>query len=98
VLDAPQDLIASNLVLRDRRGATYNLVCNPEQRWFYEPAMRTYEVLLLKCFDSRDDGAVARFAPHTAFIDPAAPVDAPPRESIELRTFVIFGEDEKARH
>ena len=95
---APQDLIASDLVFRDRRGETYNLVYNPSQRWFYAPAMRPDEVLLLKCYDSRDDGAVARFAPHTAFIDPTAPEDAPPRESIELRTFVIFGEDEKARH
>ena len=94
---APQDLIASDLVYRDRRGETYNLVYNPTQRWFYAPAMRTDEVLLIKCFDSRDDGAVARFAPHTAFVDPTAPADAPPRESIELRTFVIFGED-KARH
>ena len=59
--------------------------------------MRTDEVLLIKCFDSRDDGAVARFARHTAFADPTTPQDAPPRESIELRTFVIFGED-KARH
>jgi hypothetical protein len=94
---APQDLIASDLVFRDRRGETYNLLYNPRQRWFYAPEMRADEVLLLKCFDSRDDGAVARFAPHTAFVDPTAPVDAPPRESIELRTFVIFGED-KARH
>ena len=90
---APQDLIASDLVFRDRRGETYNLVYNPTQRWFYAPATRTDE----ECFDSRDDGAVARFAPHTAFADPTAPQDAPPRESIELRTFVIFGED-KARH
>jgi hypothetical protein len=95
---APQDLIASDLVFRDRRGETYNLVYNPSQRWFYAPAMRPDEVLLLKCYDSRDDGAVARFAPHTAFIDPTAPQDAPPRESIELRTFLIFGEDEKTRH
>jgi hypothetical protein len=94
----PQDLIASDLVFRDRRGETYNLIYNPGQRWFYASAMRPDEVLLLKCYDSRDDGAVARFAPHTAFIDPTAPADAPPRESIELRTFVIFGEDEKARH
>jgi hypothetical protein len=95
---APHDLIASDLVFRDRRGETYNLVYNPSQRWFYAPAMRPDEVLLIKCFDSRDDGAVARFAPHTAFVDPTTPQDAPPRESIELRTFVIFGEDEKARH
>jgi len=94
----PQDLIASDLVFRDRRGETYNLVYNPGQRWFYAPEMRADEVLLIKCFDSRDDGAVARFAPHTAFIDPTAPADAPPRESIELRTFLIFGEDEKARY
>lgn len=95
---APQDLVASDLVFRDRRGETYNLIYNPGQRWFYAPEMRADEVLLLKCYDSRDDGAVARFAPHTAFIDPTAPQDAPPRESIELRAFVIFAEDEKARH
>jgi hypothetical protein len=94
---APRDLIASDLVFRDRRGETYNLVYNPSQRWFYAPAMGTDEVLLIKCFDSRDDGAVARFAPHTAFVDPTAPADAPPRESIELRAFLIFGDD-KARH
>jgi len=94
----PRDLVASDLVFRDRRGETYNLVYNPGQRWFYAPEMRADEVLLLKCFDSREDGAVARFAPHTAFIDPTAPLNAPPRESIELRAYVIFGEDEKARH
>ena len=109
VLDAPlavcdarsvaaKDLIASELVYRDRRGETYNLAYNPSQRWFYAPEMRADEVLLLKCFDSRDDGAVSRFAPHTAFSDPTAPADAPPRESIELRTFLIFGEDDKAKH
>jgi hypothetical protein len=95
---APKDLVASELVYRDRRGETYNLVYNPGQRWFYAPEMRADEVLLLKCFDSRDDGAVSRFAPHTAFTDPTAPQDAPPRESIELRTFLILGEDDKARH
>jgi hypothetical protein len=94
----PKDLVASELVYRDRRGETYNLVYNPSQRWFYAPEMRTDEVLLLKCFDSRDDGAVSRFAPHTAFTDPTAPQNAPPRESIELRTFLIFREDDKARH
>jgi hypothetical protein len=60
--------------------------------------MRTDEALLLKCFDSRDDGKVARFAPHTAFIDPTAPADAPPRESIELRTYLIFNAEQPAPH
>jgi hypothetical protein len=103
VLDAPlavcdarsvasADLIPSDLLFRDRRGETYNVVYNPDHRWYYVPAMRRDEVLLLKCFDSRDDGEVARFAPHTAFIDPTTPADAPPRESIELRTYLFFEE------
>jgi hypothetical protein len=109
VLDAPlavcdarsvasEDLVASDLLYRDRRGETYNVTYNPGHRWFYVPAMRSDEVLLLKCFDSRDDGKVARFAPHTAFIDPTAPADAPPRESIELRSYLFFGPQEPTQH
>ena len=95
---APKDLVASDLVYPDRRGETYNVTYNPEHRWYYAPAMTADEVLLLKCFDSRDDGAVARFTPHTAFLDPTTPKDAPPRESIELRTYLIFDEGQQARH
>ena len=109
VLDAPLavcdarsvasgELVASDLLYRDRRGETYNVTYSPRHRWFYVPEMRADEVLLLKCFDSRDDGEVARFAPHTAFIDPTAPVDAPPRESIELRAYVFFGPEKPTRH
>jgi hypothetical protein len=90
----PKDLVASDLLFRDRRGETYNVTYNPEHRWFYAPSMRTDEVLLLKCFDARDDGKTARFAPHTAFNDPTAPSDAPPRESIELRTYLIFDSEQ----
>lgn len=82
----PETLIACDLVFRDRTGETYALSYSPEQRWFYYPRMRRGEVLLLKCYDSRED--VARFSPHTAFDDPATPSDARPRESIELRCFV----------
>ncbi len=95
---AREDLVASDLLFRERRGETYNVVYNPGHRWFYAPDMRPDEVLLLKCFDSRDDGSVARFAPHTAFANRTAPADAPPRESIELRTYVIYDEPRTARH
>jgi hypothetical protein len=37
---------------------------------------------------SKTDGR-ARFAPHTAFTDPTAPPDAPPRESIEVRALLF---------
>ncbi len=84
----PDDLVASDLVYPNRVGETYAVKYNPEHRWFYVPRMRVDEVLLLKCFDSKTDGR-ARFAPHSAFADPTTPPDAPPRESIELRTLVF---------
>jgi hypothetical protein len=85
---APGDLVASDLVYRDRVGETYAVTYNPAHRWFYVPAMQPSEALLLKCYDSATDGR-ARFAPHTAFEDPTVPADILPRESIELRTLVF---------
>lgn len=81
------DLVAAEHVYRDRIGETYQVLWRPAHRWFYVPEMRTDEALLIKCFDSRTD--VARFAPHTAFVDPTTPADAPPRVSIEVRTLVF---------
>jgi hypothetical protein len=83
------DLVASDLVYRDRTGETYAVRHNPSHRWFYVPEMRQDEALLLKCYDSAEDGR-ARFAPHSAFEDPTAPADILPRESIELRTLVFY--------
>lgn len=82
------DLVPSDLVYKHRTGETYGVTYNPSHRWFYLPEMRPDEALLLKCFDSETDGR-ARFAPHSAFADPTSPADAPPRESIELRTLVF---------
>jgi hypothetical protein len=85
---APDDLVPSDLIYRDRVGETYAVRYNPNHRWFYVPEMQPDEALLLKCFDSETDGR-ARFMPHTAFDDPTAPADILPRESIELRTLVF---------
>jgi hypothetical protein len=82
------DLVAAEHIYRHRVGETYQVLYNPAHRWFYVPEMQTNEALLLKCFDSRTDG-IARFAPHTAFVDPTTPADAPPRISIEVRTLVF---------
>jgi hypothetical protein len=82
------ELVASDLVYPNRVGETYSVKYDPDHQWFYVPRMMVDEALLLKCFDSRTDGP-ARFAPHTAFADPTTPPDAPPRESIELRTLVF---------
>lgn len=85
---APDDLVASDLIYPNRSGETYSVTYNPSHRWFYFPDMTTEEALLLKCYDSATDGRT-RFGPHTAFVDPTTPVDAAPRESIELRTLVF---------
>jgi hypothetical protein len=83
------DLVAQDLIYQDRIGETYAITFNPAHRWFYFPRMRTDEVLLIKCYDSKDDGR-ARFAAHTAFDDPTTPPNAAPRESIEIRTLAFF--------
>jgi len=86
---ADGDLVPQDLIYRDRKGEIYGLTFNPAHRWYYAPAMQADEALLLKCFDSLQDGR-ARFMPHTSFADPNAPANALPRESIELRTLVFF--------
>jgi hypothetical protein len=83
------DLVATDLVYPDRMGEIYYVRFNPSHRWFYAPAMREDEAMLIKCFDSIDDGR-ARFVPHASFVDPTTPRNASPRESIELRTMVFY--------
>lgn len=86
---APEDFLPTDLVYRDRRGEIYTVAYNPAHRWYYAPRMTTDEALLLKCYDW-DRPGVARFSPHTAFVDPTTPPDAPGRESIEIRTVAFF--------
>jgi hypothetical protein len=83
------NLLASDLRYPDRTGETYAVTYNPAQRWYYFPKMETDEVVLIRCFDSAQQGA-ARFSAHGAFDDPNTPPDAPPRESIETRALVFF--------
>jgi hypothetical protein len=85
---SPGDLVPADLIYANRVGETYAVTYNPAHRWFYVPAMQRNEALLIKCFDSIEDGR-ARFVPHTAFEDPSAPVDMLPRESIEIRSLVF---------
>lgn len=85
---APGDLIATDQVFPNRVGEIYHLAHNPAQRWFYAPEMTADEVLLIKGWDSLEDGR-ARFTPHTAFQLPDQD-GAPPRESIEIRTIAVI--------
>ena len=91
---APQDVVASDLVYPDRVGEVYRFTYNPAHCWYYFPHLEPSEVVLLKCYDSQDDGR-ARFTAHTAFEDPTSPPEAAPRESIEVRALVFFAPETK---
>lgn len=86
---AASDLLAAERRYPHRVGETYQLMYNPEHRWFYFPRMRREEALVFKVYDSAIDGR-ARFTPHTSFEDPTTPPGAPPRQSIEVRTLAFF--------
>lgn len=85
----PDDLIETDLVYRDRVGEIYELTHRASHRWHYFPRLAPEEAVLIKVFDSLEQG-VARFTPHAAFEDAESPAGAPARESIEARAVVIF--------
>jgi hypothetical protein len=62
----------------------YNLSYNPAHCWYYTSQMRPDELYAFKLYDS--DPSRPRWTGHTAIDDPETTVDAPPRESIEIRT------------
>ena len=84
------DLIASDLVYPHVRGETSSVEYKPSHRWFYFSEMQPDEAVLIRVHDSANDGR-ARLSFHTSFDNPLAP-NAPPRESIEVRTLVFLPE------
>jgi hypothetical protein len=74
---------------KDRTGEVYHIAYNPEHVWYHFPRMERHEALVFKVFDS-DPNVETRFSAHSAFDDPATPRNAPPRESIETRTFAFW--------
>src|SRR3984893_3216164 len=61
---SPGGVVPCDLVYRERRGETTRFTYNPTHRWYYFPRMERNEAILLKCYDSKDDGR-ARFTAHT---------------------------------
>jgi hypothetical protein len=90
-----KDFVPSDLIYRDKVGETYRFTYNPNHRWFYFPRLERNEVILLKCYDSKEDGR-ARFTAHTAFEDPTSAPDAAPRESIEVRALLFWPPEAEA--
>jgi len=94
VLCDAQSVKDGDLVPVERRGEKRTgelqvALHDPEQRWYYYPAMTRDEVLLFKTYDSALDGRT-RFTPHSSCKDPGAPSGSPARESLETRCLVFF--------
>ena len=85
----PGELVATDQIFPNRVGEIYHLAYAPQQRWYCASRMTPDEVILIKGWDSIDDGR-ARFTPHCGFTLPHARAAAPPRESIEVRTLAVF--------
>lgn len=83
------DLITAERRAVDRTGYTFRLAHNDNHKWVYFPYMQFDEAMLIKSYDSQETG-VARFTPHTAFVDPTTMPDAAPRQSIETRIFAFY--------
>jgi hypothetical protein len=104
----PDDLVVFEILYHSRIGENYFAKYAPRHEWWYYPFMTREEVVLIKQWDSagelaRSGGACANpsvdnadlpctFSFHTAFRDPNTSIDAPARQSIEVRCIAFFSE------
>jgi hypothetical protein len=87
---ANQPYVNNYRIYDDRVGETTRFTYRPEHEWYWFPEQKPTEVSMLKCYDSVTDGSVSRWSFHTASIDPTAPVDAPCRKNVVVRSYVFF--------
>jgi len=81
--------LEDNLDTPSLTGEIYSFQHSDDHLWFWVSDMQPDEAIMLKCFDNADDGR-ALFTGHTGYKNPECPPDFKPRESIELRTVVVF--------
>lgn len=92
----PDPNSADSTVGYEIKGETYSVAPDDNHKFFYMKDMTPEEVMFIKCFDSRSQvipggkKGLADGAPHTAFVDPQTPEDAPGRQSIEVRCLVFY--------
>ena len=73
--------------------STWNLTFSEKHKWFYASDMTPEEVLLLKIYDSDSKlEGQSRGVPHCAFV--MEEESGPERESVEMRCFVFWEDQE----
>ena len=101
----PEDLVVFEIHYQDRIGENYFARHSSRHQWYYYPGITSNEAVLIKQWDSEgnlartmgresdagdQEGVPCTFSFHSAFEDPATPVDAPDRWSIEVRCMVVY--------
>lgn len=91
----PDSTSASSTEGYEVKGETYTVRPNENHKFYYYKDMTPEEVMFIKCFDSYSQvnggkKGLADSTPHTAFVDPQTPADAPGRQSIEVRCLVFY--------
>ena len=91
----PDPTSATSTTGYEVKGETFAVQPNESHKFAYFKDMTPDEVMFLKCFDSFSEvnggkKGIAAYAPHTAFVDPRTPADAPGRQSIEVRALVFY--------
>ncbi|KAF2668109.1 hypothetical protein BT63DRAFT_375445 [Microthyrium microscopicum] len=78
------------------KGETFSVAPSDDHEFYYLKDMKPEEAVFIKCFDSRGEAVpagkkgIASYTPHTAFVDPETPSNAPGRQSIEVRCLVFY--------
>ena len=93
---APDPASIDSIEGYEPRGEQYAIAPNDGHQFYYVKDMTPDEAIMIKCFDSRSHSMtggetdIAHGSGHSAFVDPLTPVDAPGRQSIEVRCLVFY--------
>lgn len=88
-MDPEQDLLAVDEVFPTVANEVYQVLHSERHKWYYIPDQLDTEVAIFAGYDSRRKQDLA--VPHCAF--DLADSSGEPRQSIEVRAFVFYGDD-----
>lgn len=88
-MDPKTDLLAVDEVFPTVANEVYQVLYNPNHRWYYIPNQLDTEVAIFAGYDSRQGQDLS--VPHCSF-DLGDASSGEPRRSIEVRAFVFYGD------
>jgi hypothetical protein len=89
-MDPQRDLLAVDEVFPTVANEVYQVLYNPSHEWYYIPDQSALELAIFAGYDSRRGQSLS--VPHCSF-DLGDKTSTGPRQSIEVRAFVFYGEN-----